>query len=56
MPHLEITEVVLDHWNIFNNNYQQDSKVLHTVVPKKPFCNLLEFAPTILIPLKTFNS
>ena len=25
IPHLEITEVVLVHYNIVNNNYQQDS-------------------------------
>ena len=27
VPHLEITEVVLIHFNIVNNNYQQDSRV-----------------------------
>ena len=27
VPHLEITEVVLAHRNIVNNNYQQDSRV-----------------------------
>ena len=26
VPHLEITEVVLIHCNIVNNDYQQDSK------------------------------
>ena len=30
MPCLEITEVVLVHCNIVNNNYQQNSRVLHT--------------------------
>ena len=34
VPHLEITEVVLVHCNAVNNNYQQDSRVLHTFVPK----------------------
>ena len=29
VPHLEITEVVLVHCNIANNDYQQDSRVLH---------------------------
>ena len=24
LPHLEITEVVLVHWDIVNNDYQQD--------------------------------
>ena len=29
VPHLEITEVVLVHCNIANNDYQQDSRVLY---------------------------
>ena len=33
VPHLEITEVVLIHCNIVNNDYQQDSRVLYTFVP-----------------------
>ena len=56
VPHLEITEVVLVHCNIVNNDYQQDLRVLYTFVPNKPFGNLLEIAPTNFIPLKTFNS
>ena len=40
VPHLEITEVVLVHCNIFNNNYQQDLSVLYTFVPIKPFGSL----------------
>ena len=28
MVHLEITEVVLAYWNIVNNDYQPDSRVL----------------------------
>ena len=35
VPHLEITEVVLVHCNIVNNDYQQDSRVLCTFVTKK---------------------
>ena len=35
VSHLKITEVVLVHCNIFNNDYQQDSKVLHAFLPKK---------------------
>ena len=38
--HLEITEVVLVHCNIVNNDFQQDSRVLYTFVPNKP--NLFE--------------
>ena len=41
VPHLQITEVVLVHCNIVNNDYQQDSKVLYTFVPNKPFGTLL---------------
>ena len=56
VPHLEITELVLVHCNIVNNDYQQGSRVLYTFVPNKPFGNLLEIAPTNFIPLITFNS
>ena len=31
VPHLEITEVVLVHCNMVNNDYQQDSRVLLVV-------------------------
>ena len=56
VPHLKIAEVVLVHCDIFNNNYQQDSRVLYTFLPNKPFGSLLEISPTNFIPLKTFNS
>ena len=56
VPHLEITEVVLVHCNIVNNDYQRYSRVLHTFVLNKSFGNLLEIIPTNLLPLKTFNS
>ena len=54
--HLEITEVLLAHCNIVNNDYQQDSRVLCTFVPNKPFGSLLEISPKNHIFLKTFNS
>ena len=53
MPNLKITEVVLVHCD---NDYQQDSRVLYTFVPNKPFGSLLEIYPTNHIFLKTFNS
>ena len=56
MPLLEITEVVLVHCDIFNNDYQHDSRVLYTFVPNKPFGSLLEISLTNHIFLKTFNS
>ena len=46
VPHLEITEVVLVHCNIANNDYQQDSRVLYTFVSNKRFGSLLEISPT----------
>ena len=56
VPHLEITEVVLVHCNMVNNDYQQDSRVLYTFVPNKSFDNLLDISPSNHIFLKTFNS
>ena len=41
VPHLEITEALLAHCNIVNNDYQQDSRVFYTFVPNKPFSSLL---------------
>ena len=55
-PHLEITELVLVHCNIVNNDYQQDSRVLYTFVPNKLFGQLLDISPKNSIFLKTFNS
>ena len=56
VPKLEITEVVLVHCNIVNNDYQQDSRVLYSFVPNKPFGSLLEISQPKHIFLKTFNS
>ena len=56
IPHLEITEVVLVYCDVVNNDYQQDSRVLYTFVPSKPFGSLLEISPTNHIFLEIFNS
>ena len=56
VPHLEITEVVLVHCNIVNNDYQHDSRVLYTFIPDKSFGQLLDISPKNFIFLKTFNS
>ena len=56
VPHLEITEVVLVHYNIVNNDCQQDSGVLYKFIPNKPFDSLLEISPKNHIFLKTFDS
>ena len=49
VPYLEITEVLLVYYNIVNNNYQQNSKVLYTFVPNKPFGQLLDISPKIFL-------
>ena len=54
--YFEITEVVLVYCDNVNINYQQDSRVLYTFVPNKPFGSLLEIFPTDQIFLKTFSS
>ena len=41
VPHLEIVELVLIHCNTVKNNYQQNSRILYTFVPNKPFGRLL---------------
>ena len=46
----------MNHCDIVNNDYQQDSRVLYTFVPNKPFSSLLETFPTNQIFLKTFDS
>ena len=56
LPHLEITEILLVHCDIVNNDYQQELRVLYTFVPNKSFGSLLEISPTNHIFLKTFGS
>ena len=55
-PNLEITEAVLIHCNIFNNDYQHDSRVLYTFVPSKSFVQLLDISPQNVIFLRIFDS
>ena len=56
VPHLEVVELVLIHCNIVDNNYQQNSRILYTFIPSKPFGSLLEISSPNHIFLKTFNS
>ena len=53
MPHLEITEIVLVHFNIVYNKYQHDSRFFYTSVSNKSFSQLFTIK---FISLKTFNS
>ena len=49
VPHFKITEVIKVHCNFVKNNYQQDSRVLCTFAPNKPFGQLLKISPTNFI-------
>ena len=53
---LEITEVVLVHFNIISNDYQQDSRVLYTFFPNKPFGQLLDILAKDCIFFLTLDS
>ena len=56
VPPLDIVELTLVHCNLANNDYRQDSRILYTFVPNKPFGSLLKISPANYIILKTFNS
>ena len=45
VPRLETVEVVLVHYNLVNNNYQQTFKVLFTFVPNIQFGQLITITP-----------
>ena len=51
---LEITEVELVDCNIVNNDYQQDSRVLCAIIPKKLFGLLLDISPQNSIFYRVF--
>ena len=55
VPRLESAEVVLVHYNLVNNNYQQASKVIFTFVPIKQFGQLITNGPHSLIVLNATN-
>ena len=56
IPDLEITEVVFIHYNVVNNSYQQNLRVLYAFVPNNYFRQLLDISPENFIFLKTFDS
>ena len=45
VPNSQITEVVLVHCHIVNNDYQQNLRVLYTFIPNKWFGQLLDISP-----------
>ena len=44
-PRLENVEVVLVHFNLVSNSYQQHSRVLFTFVPNKQYGQLISISP-----------
>ena len=56
VPKLENFEVVLVHFNLVNNSYQQASKALFTFVPTKQYGQLISISPYSLVFLKTMNT
>ena len=53
MHGLEATKVLLVQCNLVNNQYQQNSEVLYTVMPNKSYLYLLYVEPRNLVSLKT---
>ena len=53
---MEVTEVLLRHCNIVNNNYPRNSRVLYTFIPNISFRQLLDISTKNFIFLKIFNS
>ena len=55
VPYLEITDAVLVHCNIVNNNYQQKLRDLYTFFPIKSLGQLLDISPKNLNLLNLLN-
>ena len=48
VAHLEITELVLVHCNIADNDYQEDSRALYMFVPNKLLGQLFDISRELL--------
>ena len=55
VPHFQVVQLVLVHCNLVNNDYQQHSRIMYTLIPNKTFGSLLEISPTNHIFLKILN-
>ena len=53
---LDSVDLVLVHFNLVNNSYQQASKVLFTFVPNKKYGQSITLSPESLIMLKNVNT
>ena len=56
VPRLENIEVVLVHFNLVNNSYQQARRVLFTFVTTKQYGQIISISPHSLVFLKTMNT
>ena len=56
IPRLEVIEVVLVQSKLVANQYQQSSEVLYIFTPNKSYSYLLNFEPSNLVFLKTYNT
>ena len=51
-----MVEVVLVQFNLVDNEHQERSQVLYTFTPNKSYSYLLNFEPSTLVFLKTYNT
>ena len=56
VTHSEIIDLTLVQCNTVSNDYQEDSRVLYTLVPNEYFGQLWDILPKNLIIVKTFDS
>ena len=56
VPSLEVTEVVLVHRNLVDNQCQRKTEVVYTFTINKSSAYLLNIEPCNLVPLKTYNT
>ena len=56
VPKLESVEVVLVHCNLVKNDYQHTSNNLFSLVPNKPFGQLINISPHSLTIMNTVNT
>ena len=56
IPKLKSVDLVLVHYNVVNNSYQQASKVLFIFVPNKKYGQLITVSPETFIMVKTVNT
>ena len=52
----DVVEVILDQWNLTDNQNQQKSEVLYTFKPNESYGYLLNVEPSNLIFLKPYNT